>query len=194
MSPRSSETLIDSTRRRSERRRRLPGSPCGRGLRRRNAFRASAKECALVADWACAIRVPSDGHGFGAMALWHGHVQAAAMWLEVALVLFIESKANAARCGFLIGQPRIVAGIAIRQRRRTAPAPLLALPSCLRCCLRRGRPPASVLRVRRSRGGATGSTSHTRRCHPWRLCRLPPRTSTSRRCSGRKPYTPPRTD
>ena len=75
MSPRSSETLIDSTRRRSERRRRLPGSPCGRVLRQRKAFRASAKECALVADWACAIRVPSDGHGvvrrgwcYGAMA------------------------------------------------------------------------------------------------------------------------------
>ena len=192
MSPRSSEALIDSTRRRSERRRRLPGSPCGRVLRRRKAFRASAKEYALVADWACAIIVPSDGHEVGAVALWRSHV---AMRLGVVLVLFIESNTKAAHhCGFLIGQPRIVAGIAIRQRRRTAPAPLLALPSCLRCCLRRGRPPASVLRVRRSRGDATGSTSHTRRCHPWRLCRLPPRTSTSRRCSGRKPYTPPRTD
>ena len=100
MSPRSSETLIDSTRRRSERRRRLPGSPCGRVLRRRKAFRASAKEYALVADWACAIRVPSE-HEVGAVALWRSHV---AMRLEVVLVLFIESNTKAAHhCGFLIG-------------------------------------------------------------------------------------------
>ena len=65
MSPRSSETLIDSTRRRSERRRRLPGSPCGRVLRRCKAFRASAEECvAAVGRRALAKRARENAKTF----------------------------------------------------------------------------------------------------------------------------------